>query len=631
MFRRLVAQIPSNFRAYLRKVGLALLLLSLTRIIFFFAHSSTFSKVNFGDWLAGIWFDLMTLALVLFPFAFFSLIYWRKAQPAWWLKGLLFITYFLPVLTVVAFNLLDVAYFSFTQKRSTADLFAIVSAGNDVNQLLGSFIKDYWLLIVTFLLSCVGLVMLHNRLVKRLPVTPFVWYKQLFGALFIVGAHIVVGRGGFQLKPASAVDANLYTEPQNTALVLNTGFTILKTIGKDNLEEKHYFTEAKVRQLFNPVQESQPQFLLEGKPNVMIIMLESFGNEWVGKFNGGTSYTPFLDSLLDSCWYFQYGFANGKKSIEAVPTILASLPTLMDNPFISSGYSSNQIKGLPAILKEHGYSSAFYHGATNGSMRFDSFTKQLGFDQYIGRTEYGNEAHSDKTWGILDEYFNPWTAKQLSKLKEPFCATLFTLSSHHPYYVPPNWKRKLKSGPEPICMSLAYGDVSLKKFFDQAKKEPWYKSTVFVLVADHTNSTSNGKYANRNQIFRIPIAFYDPSGKLPRKRDEAVFQQLDIMPTLLDILNIKTKFYGFGHSYFSKAPREAVAYLEGAYFIAQGKYQLAFTNEKSTTLTDFTVLEENPTDYMAQHAAEAKRLEKRLKAIIQSYNRDLRLNQLTAK
>ncbi len=631
MFKRMRANIPANFKFYLRSIALAMCLLSFTRVVFYVGHSGNFAQVGFGEWLAGAWFDLMTLALVLFPFVFVASIPWSNNEPKKILKWTLWLTYYLPFSIVIAFNLLDVAYFSFTQKRSTADLFAIVSAGNDVNQLLGSFIKDYWLLILLFVFLLVGIAWCLKRLKKGIKATPFVWQRHLVWTLILVSLHILVGRGGIQLKPASAVDANKYTSPQNTALVLNSGFTILKSIGKDNLEQKHYFSEKQVNQLFRPIHKSQPQKVLPGKPNVMIIMLESFGNEWVGKMNGQESYTPFLDQFLDSCWYFEYGFANGKKSIEAVPTILASLPTLMDNPFISSGYSSNQIEGLPAILKKQGYSSAFYHGATNGSMRFDAFAKQLGFEQYIGRTEYGNEAHSDKTWGILDEYFNPWTAKQLSKLKQPFCGTLFTLSSHHPYYVPPQWRKKLKKGPYPICMSLAYGDMSLKKFFDQARKEPWFKNTLFVLVADHTNATSNSAYANRTQVFRIPIAFYDPTGKLPRKKEAAIFQQMDILPTVLDLLNVETSYYAFGHSFFSKEPREAVAYLEGSYFIAQGKYQLVFSNDEVKDLYDITKVVKEPKSILKQHPKEAKALEKRLRAIIQVYNRDLLSNQLMPK
>ena len=172
----------------------------------------------------------------------------------------------------------------------------------------------------------------------------------------------------------------------------------------------------------------------------MVLIVESFGNEWVGAAGAKKSFTPFLDSLTTESLYFKNGIANGKKSIEAVPSIFASLPSLLEIPYISSQYGNNRIEGLPRILKKEGYTSAFFHGATNGSMKFNGFAAQAGFDHYYGRTEYNNEKHYDGSWGILDEYFNPWTARKLSTLKQPFLASLFTLSSHHPFYIPPHMR-----------------------------------------------------------------------------------------------------------------------------------------------------------------------------------------------
>lgn len=543
------------------------------------------------------------------------------------------LSYVLPTLGIVSLNLLDTAYYNFTLKRSTSDLFAIVSAGNDVGQLLTSFIADYWHLILFFIVFTFFIIWIYKKTgPERYTSSPSINFGQQSLYLLLVAPMIVlVGRGGVILKPISPVEASLFTKPENTALVLNSAFTLIKSIGNDDLEEKEYFKPQELKAIFNPRHTSQPQHIFKNKPNIMIIMLESFGNEWVGQFNGGNSYTPFLDSLLNESWYFEYGISNGKKSIEAVPTISASMPTLMDNPYISSGYSNNQLEGLPGILVKNGYSTAFYHGATNGSMRFNSFALQLGYQSYIGRFEYNNDAHFDKTWGILDEYFNPWTAKQVSKLKEPFMANLFTLSSHHPYYVPPAWMNKVKKGPHPICKSIHYGDISLAKFFEQAKKEPWYKNTIFVLVADHTPSTNSSFYSQRTQMYRIPIAFYDPFGRLPKRREKTIFQQADIMPTLLDLANIQAKYYSIGNSYYSDAPREGVAYLEGVYSYFYKNRMLLFSNDKARSFVDFTTTSRHPKNLMHDEAQLEQQMERRLRAIIQTYGHDLIHNQTNVR
>lgn len=625
MWRNLRTKIPVNVQGLFLRIVAVLTLLTLTRILFFFYNAESFSGVVFTDWLSGIWFDLITVSLLLLPFIVLSLLPIRLQQnkPFRWMQVLCFQ---LPVLGIIALNLLDTEYFNFTQKRSTADLFAIVSAGNDVGQLLTSFIRDFWFLLVCFVLLLLGTRWIYRKTNfhrwKKNTYQPSV-RRELVYFTILIPLFFLAGRGGTSLKPASPVDATLYTEPQNTALILNSAFTFLKSYGKDDLQEKHYYSEKVLPQLCSPIQQSHPQNILPNKTNVMIIMLESFGNEWVGTFNGGKSYTPFLDSLLTESWYFEYGMSNGKKSIEAVPTILASMPTWMDNPYISSAYGSNTISSLPNILRENGYSTAFYHGATNGSMRFNSFCMQLGFEQYIGRFEYNNDAHFDKTWGILDEYFNPWTAKQLTKMKAPFFGTLFTLSSHHPYYVPPRWQNKLKNGPYPICKSIHYGDVSLAKFFEQAKKEPWYNNTLFVLVADHTPSTSSAFFGNRANMYKIPIAFFHPSGKLPKKREKGIFQQLDIMPTILDLVNINATYYAFGHSFYSKEPREALSYIEGTYYYFRGNELLYFSHDKANQLIDFTKKTTKSKNILKQQPADARLMEIRVKALIQRYNHDL--------
>lgn len=628
--KSILNKVPSNVKFLFALFGFALVLLTISRIIFYSCYNTLFSGVGPGEWVAGIWFDAVTLALLLIPYIVLSLLPFNIHTNRWF-KAFNSLLYFIPVLGILAVNLMDIAYFSFTHKRSTSDLFAIVSAGNDVGQLLGSFFHDYWWLVLIFVAFIILLINRYFKWHKKVMKNDIAFARGTLLFVFLFAFFILVGRGGLLLKPISSIDAMLFTEPQNSALVLNTGFTILKSIGKSDLEVPDYYSEKKAKVLFRTTHESEPQNLMEGHPNVVIIMLESFGNEWIGKFNHSKSFTPFLDSLLDESWYFEYGFSNGKKSIEAVPTITASIPTLMDNPFISSSYGSNQIQALPAVLKAQGYSTAFYHGATNGSMRFNSFSRQAGFDSYFGRFEYNNDAHFDKTWGILDEYFNPWSAHKMTKQGEPFMATLFTLSSHHPYFVPAKWRKKLKSGPDPICRSIQYGDVSLKLFFEQAKKEPWYKNTIFVLVADHTPATSSTIYGQRTEMYRIPIAFYSPSGKLPKKRDQAIFQQIDIYPTLVDLCNVKTKYFSFGHSYFSKDPREAIAYLEGSYYYTFDKYMMVFSNNQVVNLFDITKLTADPKDVLVEKKALAKKMEKRLRALIQCYATDLIYNKMVAK
>ena len=624
--------IPLEIAALLKRLLIPLSFLTVTRIIFFGFNPGKFNGASLMDFIAGIWIDCITVALYFLPFAILFLfpIPWRGYKLHQFLLKLLFIT---TTILLVSMNLMDVEYYSYTSKRSTMDLFAILGAGSDFSQLAFTFLKDFWYLIVLLIIFIFLLVKWYNRIqfpketFSNLP--PKFYLKNTISFIVTLALFIIIGRGGFDFKPVGILEASNYTNSGNTALVLNTPFTMLKSYGETALEEQTYYSTIKATEhYFNPNQTSQPQNILPDGSNVVVLMLESFGNEFVGFYNGSrTSYTPFLDSLLEKSLTFTYGFANGKKSIEAVPSIFASIPSLMDNPYISSSYSANKIIGLPDLLKKHGYESAFYHGATNGSMRFDAFTESIGFDHYFGRLEYGNDKHSDKTWGILDEYFEPWAAKKMSELKEPFLASIFTLSSHHPYFIPEHMRDKVKKGPQLICASINYGDISLRNFFEEAKKQDWYENTVFIIVADHTPASTTPFYNLKTQMFQVPSAFYHPGGKIKPEKKDGIVKHLDIYPSILDILNIKDNYYSFGNSIFNTTKNQSFNYLEGVYYYYEDDKMLTFSNNKARNLYDLTVRSTSMVDSFSYLQPKVKEYEKKLKAIIQRYNHDLIRNQ----
>lgn len=625
---------PKHLTVLLKRLGIVLLMLFVTRIVFFVFNSEAFPHLRFLDLFLAIWFDLITIGLFFIPFYALYLLP-IPIRGYKWHSVFFKILFHLTNGILIALNLLDVEYFKYTSKRSTFDLFSMISAGSDFSQLATTFIKDFWFLILALIVLLFFSEMLYRK--TQILLSTFSTKSKNFYLIntivfvLIAPSLFIIGRGGFALKPIGIIEASTYTKGINTTLVMTTPFTMVKTIDQTGVTTKNYFSTAEAENYFNPIKKTQPQHILPDGTNVMVILLESFGIEFIGAYNDGEGYTPFLDSLIDQSLSFEYGFANGKKSIEAIPAVIASMPTLMDNPYISSPYGDNQINTLPNILSKFGYESAFYHGATNGSMRFDGFSTLCGYDHYLGRYEYNNDAHFDKTWGILDEYFNPWTAKKMSELKEPFFSTLFTLSSHHPYFIPKHIKNKIKTGPQPICASINYGDYALKEFFREAKKQPWFENTLFVIMADHTPASSTPEYNTRTHLYRIPIVFYHPKGLIKPEKSKEIFQQLDVLPTILDLLNINTNYYAFGNSHYQNSDKEAIAYLEGTYYLFKNGRMTTFFNEKARNLYDFRVQSMTPSDSISYYKNEVDKNENRIKAIIQRYNGDLILNETTTE
>lgn len=318
---RFLANIPYQVKSLLKQLLLVLVLMILTRIIFFGFNTQSFNGITLYDFLIGSWFDCITIALLFLPYAILFLLPLRINHFKWY-RFTCRLLFSLTTLLVLGLNLMDVEYFKFTSKRSTIDLLTILGAGSDLKQLITTFLSDFWYLILFFFLFLFVTIKVYNRIVHfdrfdegKKSKFYLVSISQL---LIFVGFLIFVGRGGFVFKPVGVLDASRYVNSTKTAFVLNTPFTMLKSINAEGLKEEHYFPSIKATEnYFNPIKRSHPQNILPGKPNVVILILESFGKEFIGYYNNGKSYTPFLDSLLDESMTFTKGFANGKKSIEA--------------------------------------------------------------------------------------------------------------------------------------------------------------------------------------------------------------------------------------------------------------------------------------------------------------------------
>jgi len=321
--------------------------------------------------------------------------------------------------------------------------------------------------------------------------------------------------------------------------------------------------------------------------------MESFGKEYSGAFNKNTkiknfvSYTPFFDSLATHSLIATNAFANGRQSIHGMSSVLAGIPSLKD-AFTSSPYSNQKIQSIVTVANEMGYDTSFFHGAPNGSMGFLGFGNILGFKHYYGKTEYNNDADFDGMWGIWDEPFFQYFAKTLNAKKNPFMATMFSVSSHHPFKIPDKYKGKFKKGPLEIHEPIGYTDFALKKFFETAKKMPWYQNTIFVVVADHTNQIAYPEYEKAMNRFAIPILFYSPNTKYQLKGEiTEPAQQMDIYPTLADLMGYNKKFRSWGRSLVSEKKEDyLIVNSSGVEQFMIGNYIYLFDGKDFTGIYD---------------------------------------------
>lgn len=637
-----------RFRGFLGNIQLLivqfvflLLLYSLLRLGFFLFNKELFPDTSISAfWLmmqGGVKFDIAALLyinalyilMVILPVPF-------KFSSIW--QGLSNIVFIVFNAVGIALNLIDFAYYPFTLKRTTASVFKQFSNESNLLKLSVEFLINYWYLLLLFVLIIYAMAQYVKRLRMEKPVINIRFYiVQFISFLFVIFLFIGGVRGGWahSTRPITLNNAGDYVKsPEWISVVINTPFSIIRTLKANELKPVHYFSEEEVNELYPIVHlpDTSQQFR---DLNVVVLILESFGRESVGGLNKHLDngqykgFTPFLDSLIAEGYSFKYGYANGRKSIDALPSIITGVPSIGE-PFVLSIYSSNKTTSIAHLLKDKGYETAFFHGAPNGSMGFSAYTQLAGINRYYGKDEYNNNQDFDGIWGIWDEPFMQYMSGEIEKLKEPFFASFFSLSSHHPFKVPEKYKDVFPKGSLPIHEPLGYSDHALKQFFEKASKMPWFDNTLFVICADHATVHHKEEYQNIPGSYAIPILFYYPKGNLKGFDDTKPMQQIDILPTVMSYLNYDKPYFSLGFNALDTTRNNMTVTNNGEHyntFIDQ--YYMIHDGDRPISIYD---LDKDPllkTNLLEKNFVREHEFDRKIKAFIQQYTDALINNTLT--
>ncbi len=652
----------NNIYLYLLyKSLLALAVLLASQVFFYFDNTRIFHVDGIQEWLGVMWgnliFGIATIGCMLMAYYALNLLPFNFRWNRHYHRITEVVFYYLPILATLVANVCDSAYYQFTYRRLSGEIFRYLGIGGNMGALWPHFVVDYWHSTL-FAVIIICLLFWLGGKVQLLPRNQYRSHRanDLVGLVLGAACVLFLIRGGFG-KNIEWHDTTKYCQAKNCALVTNSGYNIVRTFNGGTLEEAEYYNPEELEQIYSPVFApdtniaNAPHEMWQGwapnagkwlqaepldslgrelpatlrRKNVVIIVLESFSQEYMGCYNNGCmpSFTPFLDSLYEHSVVYQ-GRANGKKSIEGIPAIFASIPTLMTFPLTLSDYADDSLNALPNILRNNGYHTAFFHGSYNGVMGFDRLCQQLGFEEYYGKDEYmgdpyAKESDYDGCWGIYDEHFLQYMVRKLSSFEQPFMSGVFTLSSHHPYTMQPEHEGDFAEGPHPLCRVVMYSDNALRKFFDAARKTDWYENTIFVITGDHSGQGLSRAYNDYNGWYRIPMLFYIPQHEefltatygpqySTHQVSPRLMQQTDIMPTLLDYLGISARTVCFGTSAFRNPDKGwQLAY-------GNGYYQLETNDGKVAVL--------------GQEKEEGEGDIRLLKAIVQQYNHHLIHNEL---
>ena len=389
-----------------------------------------------------------------------------------------------------------------------------------------------WVLLLVF--CALGGLAIRGS-VSRKPLHPLDAYREhgfTWGNLTLNGAF-------------SAIRASLHTKstPRNRLHLPEA----LAVLGRDGAQD-YPFSAAP----------PAPSPLLPGRPNVIVVLLESWDASVMGCYGAEVSLTPHFDAWAAESRVYDQFYASSQRTIGGVQATLTGVPPLPGLPELGHGLEQAELTRAAARARQEGYQAYFFQGPRRRSYYLDSFALSAGFSEAYGLEDYPPQRdHGDQEakWG-WDEDLYAFVGARLAKSEQPFFAFVLTGTTHSPYVTP---EPELVQDPHEAHgvggyrNTMRYADAALGRFLAQARATPWYKDTVWIVCADHVFRSAR---EDLRESFRIPLLVHVP-GAAPG-RDGGLRSQLDVHATLIQALRLPGKVSTLGVSLLGPAPGEAL-------------------------------------------------------------------------
>ncbi len=355
-----------NIKALLFRLLTIVVLYSLIRLLFYLYNLSLFQGISTEEaitiFFQGIRFDITIIIYINLLFIIMSSLPFSihtNRKYAIIQKGV----YLIFNLVGIFIALVDIAFYRFNSKRLDSEALSLVGT---LPKMLGSFLADYWYLLLLFIaLGCI-LSKVYNFVGKRESNVQVSSIKRIIAFILILSFSLLGIRGGFQSWPLSPALANSKVRMELAPLITNSPLTFFFSLANRKLESKIYYSESEVNKVF-PIKKGIPLLsdsLRKKKPNIVILILESFSAEYMGFLTPSSNYTPVMDSLSKKSLVFKRAFANGRRSSQGLVAITGGIPALMDDPIMYSQYLDNNFYSLPYLLNKLGYQTAFLNSSS---------------------------------------------------------------------------------------------------------------------------------------------------------------------------------------------------------------------------------------------------------------------------
>ncbi len=452
--------------------------------------------------------------------------------------------------------------------------------------------------IILFFISVILLaslfIYIYNRLIDKI-FSGFerirYWLPGILFMMIILGSLIIPIRGGFGLAPINAgtvyFSSKMFLNHTAINAIWNVGTSAFTQKPVKNPYKFGDLSEAAVLVDSLTTKSGIPEKVLNtDRPDILIIVLESFSGYLIGPLGGDSLVTPNFNRYSKEGILFTDFYASGTRTDKAMPAILDGYPAQPAQSIIKEPKKSQTLPSLVRILIENGYNSAFWYGGEINFANFNSFVIGSGFRSIITKKNFDPVNYNSK-WGVHDHILFKALEDSMNTVHEPFLKVVLTLSSHEPFTVPMEPVFPGKDNITEYMNSVYYADKSLGAFLDWAKGNEWWKNTLIILVADHCARISSDMLNYEQDVFKIPMLWIGGAVTKKGLRVEKLGSQVDIPLTLLNQMGIKSSF-PFAKDLFSDKSNSFAFYTynEGFGFITDSSVVIYDQKLKNTVVKE---------------------------------------------
>lgn len=530
-----------------------LLFFFLDRLMFLLIYHKKLAMVPLSETMAtfyhAISLDLsMAAYLAIIPMGGF--IYWflsgRKVVELKWIS-----TY--NIVLIVLFSIISVINFNiYREWGSKVNAKAIGFAISTPTEALASSASSPIGLSLALLVLIIALSLFMQRWIVSRKLTfgnnP-VWLRAVVSVLLVALTFLLI-RGGLRGSPITQSMAYFSKEQLLNQAAVNTEWNLLRSSLSERMASTNpyvYFESKKadqfVKDLYTVEKDSTIQILKTSKPNIVLVIIESFTADLTQTLGTETGITPHFDSLMHKGILFDRVYASGNRTDKGIIASLAGFPTLASGSVVKWPEKMQKLPAISQSLYKNGYQTSFYYGGESEFDNYKAFILSHDYQRLIDKNNFKGTG-LQSTWGKYDETVFARQLTDMNSEKQPFFSTLLTLTNHEPYSLPGKAKFGNSDNVAKFKSTAYYTDSCINAYLNNAKKESWYQNTLFIFVADHGHVLPKQAHEIYSpERYHIPLLFYGEviKDEFKGRKFSNVGSQIDIAATLLAQLKIPSK------------------------------------------------------------------------------------------